>query len=107
MPLLGDAIIGLTAPVVAYIVWKMRGQWVWTTLVVWNAVAIWDALSAYVIHRTNQWDEFFMIKALGPSMFFGASAMHLVAIGLVCQPELRRWFLDGHSSRTTAKESHL
>ena len=62
MPLIGDAVIGLSALVVAYLIWKKRGLWVWTSVIVWNVVAIWDALSAFVIQTTNPWPEFFMLQ---------------------------------------------
>ncbi|MFT7623351.1 MAG: hypothetical protein ACI9WU_002534, partial [Myxococcota bacterium] len=51
--------------------------------------AIWDVLSAFVIHQTVPWPEFFMIQIFGTSMFFAASAMHAACIVLLSQPELR------------------
>jgi hypothetical protein len=93
MPLVGDAIIGITALLIAYLILKKTGLWVWTAIIVWNSVGIWDALSAFVIHTTNPWPEFFMIKLLGSSMFFAAAAMHLVLIILVSRPELRKQLL--------------
>ena len=94
MPLIGDAIIGISTLFIAFLILKKKGLWVWTTIIVWNIVAIWDALSAFTIHITNPWPEFFMIKLLGPSMFFGAIAMHLVIILLASRPNFKRQFLD-------------
>ncbi|KPJ90960.1 MAG: hypothetical protein AMJ53_12620 [Gammaproteobacteria bacterium SG8_11] len=94
MPLVGDAIIGVTALWIAFLILKKTGLWVWTAIIVWNALAIWDALSAFIIHITNPWPEFFMIELLGPSMFFAASAMHLAIIVLACQSDVRKSFLD-------------
>ena len=93
MPLIGDAIIGITALWVAFLILKKTGLWVWATVIVWNSLAIWDALSAFVIHMTNPWPEFFMIELVGSSMFFTASAMHLVIIVLACRPNLRKSLL--------------
>jgi hypothetical protein len=94
MPLIGDAIIGLTALLIAFLIWKKKtGLWVWTAIIVWNSVAIWDALSAFVIHTTNPWPEFFMIKLFGPSMFFATVAIHLVIFILAYRPDGRREFL--------------
>ena len=90
MPLLGDAIIGITGLLVAYLIARKSGPWVWTSIIVWNAVAIWDALSAFVIHTTNPWPDFFMIRLLGPWMFFAASVMHLAIICLVSRPDMKR-----------------
>ena len=93
MPLVGDAVIGITGLFIAYLILKKTGLWVWVTIIVWNSVAIWDALSAFIIHTTNPWPEFFMTQMLGSSMFFVAAAMHLVIIFLVSQPDLRARYL--------------
>ncbi|GEM_PF-2280483 len=93
MPLVGDAIIGVTGLWVAYLIWKKTGMWVWTAVIVWNSLAIWDALSAFTINATNPWPEFFMIKLMGSSMFFAASAMHLAIIILASRKEVRRQLL--------------
>lgn len=95
MPLIGDAVIGLSAIGIAYLILKKTGLWVWTTIIVWNVVAIWDALSAFIIHLTNPWPSFFMLEMFGASMFFMASAMHLIIILLASQPAMRAHFLQG------------
>ncbi|MEM7134177.1 MAG: hypothetical protein AAF702_48355 [Chloroflexota bacterium] len=94
MPLVGDAIIGLSALFIAYLILRQTGFWAWTTIIVWNVVAIWDALSAFVIHLTNPWPEFFMIQLFGASMFFLASAMHIVIVWLATQPDVKAYFLS-------------
>lgn len=95
MPLIGDAVIGISALVVAYgIVWR-RGLGVWTAIVVWNALGIWDALSAYLVHRSVPWPEFFMIEIFGSTMFLAASTMHLVALWIVTRDEMKRHFIPG------------
>ena len=93
MPLIGDAVIGLSALLIAYLIWKRQGLWTWTAIIVWNSLAIWNAMSAYIVHLTNPWPEFFMLKAIGPLMFFAASGMHLAIILLACKPEVREYFL--------------
>ena len=95
-PLVGDAVIGITALWIAYLILKKTGLWVWTVIIVWNSLAIWDALSAFIIHTTNPWPEFFMIELVGPSMFFIASAMHLAIIVLACRSEVRNHFLPDY-----------
>lgn len=92
MPLIGDALIGLSALAVAYLIAKRSGLLAWTAVVVWNALGIWDALSAYVIHQTVPWPSFFMIEIFGASMFFAASAMHAAAIVIALRPSTRRAF---------------
>ncbi len=93
MPLIGDAVIGLTGLVIAYLIVKKTGQFVWAAIISWNVIGVWDAMSAFIIHLTNPWPEFFMIQLLGPMMFFAASAVHLVIIYLACTMEVRTRFI--------------
>ena len=95
MPLLGDALIGVSGLGVAYLIAKKSGLWVWTAIVTWNAVAIWDALSAFVIHKTSPWPEFFMIELFGSSMFFVAALMHGAVIVLVSHRDVRSRYIAG------------
>jgi len=104
MPLLGDAAIGVSGFFVAYLIAKKAGQWVWTGIIVWNSLGIWDALSAFLIHTTNPWPEFFMLKLFGPAMFFAAAAMHLAIIFLVSQAPLRKQLL-GQDAAAAARRS--
>ena len=89
MPLLGDALIGVSAFCIAWLIWKHKGLWVWTSVIVWNTIGIWDALSAAVINHTNPWPEFFMLDLVGPAMFPAAAIIHLVIVILACQKEVR------------------
>lgn len=98
MPLLGDAIVGVSGLAVAYLILRRTGLFVWTAIVVWNVVAIWDALSAYIIHLTVPWPEFFMIQLFGASMFFAASAMHAIILIMVCRAPLRLEVLSDRSA---------
>ena len=92
MPLVGDAVIGVTALLIAYFIWKRAGLFAWTSIVVWNSVAIWDALSAYLINRVEPWPEFFMLNLFGTPMFFVASLMHGLCIYLVTRKQTRQSF---------------
>jgi len=89
MPLIGDAVIGLSGSVVlALILWR-NGPLVWTTIIAWNCLGIWDAMSAYIISITAPWPDFFMLQVFGGSMFFAASAMHLAALLIALRPAFR------------------
>ena len=94
MPLLGDAVIGIAGLFIAFLILKKTGLWVWTAIIVWNALAIWDALSALIIHTTNPWPEFFIVKLLGLSMFFAAAAMHLIIFVLASRADMIEFFLS-------------
>lgn len=97
MPLIGDAVVGLSGLAVAYLIWSRRGLAVWTTIVVWNAIAIWDAMSAFIIHLTAPWPEFFMVQLFGSSMFFMAAAMHLVILIFALRDPLRSELTNSES----------
>ena len=101
MPLIGDAVVGLGGLLVAYLIARRRGLWVWTVALGWNVVAIWDALSAYIISRTNPWPEFFMLKLMGSGMFFTAIAMHLILIYLITTTAARAHFLAANDPMPT------
>lgn len=94
MPLVGDAVIGLSALVIAYFIVRGHGLGAWTAIVAWNIVGIWDALSAFLVHHSVPWPEFFMVEIFGASMFFAASAMHLLNLWLVTRPDLGAYYLD-------------
>ncbi len=99
MPLVGDAVIGLSALVVAYVLVSRRGGLLgWAAVVSWNVLGIWDALSAYLVHRSVPWPSFFMIEIFGSSMFFAASLMHAICLYLTFTPALRGLYLKEEPS---------
>lgn len=89
MPLIGDAVVGLLALPVAWLILRGGGLWAWTAVISWNVVGIWDALSAWLIHRSEPWPEFFMIETFGQSMFFAAAAVHVICIALLARADVR------------------
>ena len=91
-PLVGDAVIGVSAVAMLGLLVKGRGLAAWTGLVVWNALGIWDALAAWLVHTSNPWPEFFMVEIFGWTMFVAASAMHGVALGLLTTTATRSQF---------------
>ena len=93
MPLVGDAIIGLSAFLIAYLIARGHGLGAWTLIVVWNSIGIWDALAAFLVHRSVPWPEFFMIELFGPSMFLAATAMHIANLYLITRVPLRNHYL--------------
>lgn len=83
MPLLGDATIGLTAPLVAYLLWKQRTQLTWLIAVIWASLAIFDAVAAFVVESSVPWPEFFMLRAFGNWMFLMAVMLHMLGLYLL------------------------
>lgn len=102
MPLIGDAVIGVTGLLIAYLLVKRTGLWVWTAAIVWNALGIWDAMSAYIVHLTTPWPAFFMIQAFGGAMFFMAAAMHTVLVVLLLREPVKRHYLGNGPRPATA-----
>ena len=92
MPLIGDAIVGISALAIAWLLWKRPSPTVWVVAIVWNAIAAFDALAAYVVDVVTPWPEFFMLELFGRSMFFAAAAMHVVLIIMLAQRPLRDRF---------------
>lgn len=88
MPLIGDAVIGVSAIVVALLIWRRPNPTTWVLAVIWNAIGAFDALAAYVVEVSAPWPEFFMLELVGRSMFFAAAIMHLALIGLLSRPEV-------------------
>lgn len=89
MPLIGDAVIGVSALWIAWLLSRRSGLWVWVSVIAWNVVAIWDALAAWIVQTTAPWPEFFMLRAVGTPMFLAASLMHATIIVLAARPEVR------------------
>lgn len=92
MPLIGDAAIGLSAIVIAALIWKFRTVTTWVTAIAWSAIGAFDALAAYVVDIQTPWPDFFMLEIFGRSMFFAATALHLAIIGLLIRPDARADF---------------
>ncbi len=86
MPLIGDAVVGLAAVVVALLLWKRRTPATWVVAVVWSAIGAFDAIAAYIVETSAPWPEFFMLELVGRTMFFAAAAMHIAIIYLLTRP---------------------
>ena len=89
MPLWGDAIVGSTALVVAWLLWQRPVPSSWVLAVVWSAIATFDAFAAYLVDVATPWPDFFMIDLFGRAVFFAAAALHLLIIGLLARPDVR------------------
>lgn len=104
MPLIGDAVIGVSGLLIAYMLAKRTGLWVWTAAMIWNSLGIWDAMSAYIVHLTTPWPAFFMIQIFGGAMFFMAAAMHAILVVLLLREPVKGHYL-GNGSRPATDPS--
>ncbi len=100
MPLIGDAVVGIAAIVVAWLLWSRPTPAVWVVAVVWSSIGAFDAVAAYVVDVSTPWPEFFMLEIFGRTMFFAAAAMHLVVIWLLTTEEVRSHFGTDAGGRT-------
>lgn len=89
MPLLGDAAIGLAAPIVGFLLWKRPSPVTWLIAIVWSAVAVFDAIAALVVEISSPWPEFFMLQTFGRSMFALAVGLHIAAVTLLFRTDAR------------------
>ncbi len=92
MPLIGDALVGVTALLVAWLLWKRPGLAFWVFAIAWSSVAAFDALAAFVVDTTDPWPEFFMLELFGRSMFFAAVLLLIAIIWLLSSDEIRNRF---------------
>ena len=92
MPLIGDAVIGVAALGVGWLLVSRQSPVSWLIALVWSGIGAFDALAAWLVHLQTPWPDFFMVEIFGPSMFFGAAAMHFVILWLLTAPEIRHRF---------------
>lgn len=92
MPLIGDAVVGLSALVIAWLLWKRPHPSTWILAIAWSAIASFDAIAALLVDLQTPWPDFFMLEIFGRSMFVAAAIMHALIIGLLARPELRDRF---------------
>lgn len=87
MPLVGDAVIGLSAVVVAFLVAKVPSPRTWMLTLCWSAIGAFDAGAAYLVEVRSPWPEFFMLELFGRPMFFAAIVLHGGIIALLLRPD--------------------
>ena len=92
MPLVGDAGVGVLAPVIAFLLWRVRRPSTWLAALVWGAIAVFDAGAAFLIEWSSPWPEFFMLDLFGRWMFAAAVVLHLVVLALLARRDVRRHF---------------
>ncbi len=92
MPLIGDAFVGLSAILVAVLIWQRRSIAVWVATIVWTSIGAFDAVAAALVEQSTPWPEFFMLKTFGSAMFVAATALHLVILGLMSHRDIRTDF---------------
>ena len=89
MPLIGDAIVGVSAVAIALLLWRRPSPLVWLAAVVWTAIAAFDVFAAWLVETSSPWPEFFMLELAGRAMFPAAITLHVVIFGLLLMPDVR------------------
>ena len=78
----GDAFVGITALIVAALLWRSRGLAVWTIAIIWQVIGLKD----YTVGMQLQFIEPFdpsMSNTMAMIFFGGGIAVHLVCIYLL------------------------
>lgn len=101
MPLVGDAIVGISAVAVAALLWWRPSPTSWLVAVVWTALAAFDAFAAWLVEISTPWPDFFMLELAGRAMFPAAMALHVVILVLLLHPEVR-----AHQGVTMESKEH-
>jgi len=90
MPLVGDGVVGVAAVGVALALWRRPGRRTWLAALVFHCLALWDGLSAWLVHASVPWPEFFMIELFGWTMFPAAAGLHGACLALLLTASVRQ-----------------
>ncbi len=90
IPILGDAIIGITAPIVAVVLWKWNTLGAWTLAVVWQTLAIWDSATAAALEVIAGGGPF---EGAGVGPFIAVTLVGLVNLYLLSLPSVRHYYI--------------
>jgi len=82
-PAFVDIFVGVTAPIVAYALWRRRGLAVWVTAIVWFAISISDHLDALTTGFTSTLPSLFP-KELAAVVGFQLFAVVVDALAIAC-----------------------
>ena len=67
-PAIGDIVIGITAPFIAFVVWWKTGLWTWVSTLIWLSISIFDHTSTITAFLTSTPPQIF--KGFGDSGVF-------------------------------------
>ena len=86
----GDIFMVLTAPIVAYLLVRQTGLWVWTIAIVWHALGIKDYINGITLSRIdpdpNTPPELIWVLVVG-------AVLQIINIVLLSRPAVRAYFL--------------
>ena len=92
MPLVGDAFVGITALMVAMLLFRQLTMRTWTIAVVWTSIAAFDAFAALLVEVSVPWPDFVMLRLFGRGMFVAAAVLHLIVLWLLTRGSTRLRF---------------
>ena len=73
----GDVLIGATALIVAFALWKYKNLTIWTIAIVWHVLGIKDFLTGLEFYYIEPFEA---VKEMGPAIFIIGQIAHLIAI---------------------------
>ena len=91
IPAIGDVLVAVFAPFVAYGLWKRAGLWVWVGALIWQVIGMADLLTAISMTLLPPVDAF---STLGQTLYLTIEVVfHLIAIAILVGPTAREHFL--------------
>ena len=97
IPGVGDFLAGITAPIVAYLLWRRRGLRVWLVAIVWHVLALTDLLIGqslqFLVQPENGTTPPVAVLAIALTIWIALDITHVLSIVLLSRKPMRDYFL--------------
>jgi len=84
-----DVLVGITAPVIAYLLWRKRGPWIWLVALVWFTLSMLDHAGAFAVALTTAIPQAFLgggKPTVVTSLVVGAALDAATILALISHP---------------------
>lgn len=102
IPGVGDFLAGITAPIIAFLLWRRRGLRVWLAAIVWHALALSDLLVGQSIQFIVQPESGITppdaVLAIALTIWIALDITHLLSIVLLSRKPMRDYYLQVRSA---------
>ena len=89
IPSLGDSSIGLTAPIIVFLLWTKQGPAVWLAALVFNVLGTWDNVTAQIQFAVVEENPAGSIVFLPMNLVL---ALHVINFYLLSRLDVRRYY---------------
>ena len=97
VPGVGDFLAGITAPVIAFLLWHRRGLWVWLAAIVWHALALSDLLIGqsiqFLVQPENGTTPPAVVLVIALAVWVALDVTHVLSIVSLWRKPMRDYFL--------------